>query len=322
MNIKIDSLSPKGISVNIDSDSQLNFTEVVETKTTSFVNGVKNYIRTLFLSDIIISQIQIDSNQEADYSIEINEPVIKMVFLISTCSSFQLKKDKTIHIKNNQHNIFYYSQNSYLNSWACGQNQKAIIITIYPEKILRFLPKEKFSVFLQNIEKQRNAILFEENLNITPRMHILLNEIIADKFPEGMRRLHIESGIFELFFLQIEQYTYLKGKHNKINYSSLENKIVEAKNYIEDNLAHSYSIADLAGILNINEYHLKKGFKILYNTTVYSYIIKRRMEKAKDLLLNDDFNVNEVASLMGYNDATNFTAAFKKHFGFTPGKIT
>lgn len=321
MEIKIESISPKGISVIIGSDNQLDFIEVVETKTTSFVDGVKDHNLILLLSDICITQIIIDSKQKVDYSVAINKPVIEMVFLISACSSFRLRKNKTIYIENNQHNVFYYSQNSYLNSWSSGQKQKAIIITIYPEKILKFLPKDKFNSFLQSIDEKRNEILFDYNLIITPRMHTLLNEIFANKSPEGMRRLHIENSIYELFFLQIEQYAYLKKNYNKITQHPLEKKIIEARNFIETNLTHSYSIADLANIVDINEYHLKKGFKILYHTTIYSYIIKKRMEKAKDLLLNNDFNVNEVASLMGYNDATNFTAAFKKHFGFTPGKI-
>jgi AraC-like DNA-binding protein len=45
------------------------------------------------------------------------------------------------------------------------------------------------------------------------------------------------------------------------------------------------------------------------------------MEQSRYLLINEDANVNEVAFMMGYKDATNFTAAFKKYFGYTPGTI-
>ena len=134
-------------------------------------------------------------------------------------------------------------------------------------------------------------------------------------------RFLIDNCIYELFFLQIEQYNNLIDRTKSTLSANLQNKIIEVKNIIDDNLSTALSIMNLAQLVGINDYHLKKGFKELYNTTIYSYTVKKRMYKSKELLLNEELNVNEVAFLMGYNDATNFTAAFKKYYGYTPGKI-
>ena len=127
--------------------------------------------------------------------------------------------------------------------------------------------------------------------------------------------------MYELFFLQIEQYSNLVSKSENPTPLRIKNKIIEVKEFIDNNLTESHSIMSLSRLVGINDFHLKKGFKHLYNQTIYSYIIQKRMEQSRYLLINEDANVNEVAFMMGYKDATNFTAAFKKYFGYTPGTI-
>jgi len=322
MKIRVESISPTGISVTNGSADELSFLEVSEVKRTNFADGVKDDNLIISLSDICVSEIEIDSLTEIDFFVQINKPVIEMMFFISSKSTFYLNDVKNpISIENNQHNIFYNPQDGYRSIWEAGKGQKVITITLYPDVFIKYLDAKLFHKFLKAIEQHKNAVLFNQNLTITPRMYVLLDEIVKNQHVHGARRLYIENCIYELMFLQIEQFSNLKKTNITRIPNNIEKKIVEAKELIDQNLSSPYSILNLAKEVGINDYHLKKGFKELYNNTVYLYTTQKRMEKAKHLLLKQDLNVNEVAYMLGYNDATNFSAAFKKFYGYTPGKI-
>ena len=51
---------------------------------------------------------------------------------------------------------------------------------------------------------------------------------------------------------------------------------------------------------------------------IHQYIIEQRLAQAAQLLLEEDWNVSEVAAIVGYGKASNFAAAFKKRYGVAP----
>lgn len=74
-------------------------------------------------------------------------------------------------------------------------------------------------------------------------------------------------------------------------------------------------------MVGINQTKLKSGFKQLFGTTVFGYLTDIRMEKARLLILSEKKNVGEVADLVGYQHPHHFAAAFKRKFGYSPGKL-
>lgn len=80
-------------------------------------------------------------------------------------------------------------------------------------------------------------------------------------------------------------------------------------------------IQQLAKIASVSESKLKKDFKTLYNSPIYEYYQKARMQVAREKLLTGDFSVKEVAMELGYSNLSNFTVAFKKEFGVLPSRL-
>ncbi len=77
-------------------------------------------------------------------------------------------------------------------------------------------------------------------------------------------------------------------------------------------------LAVLARQTGLNQTKLKKGFKRLFNTTISSYVLYRRMEKGHELLEKGDTTVSEVAYQVGYANRAHFTRAFTRHFNYPP----
>jgi AraC-like DNA-binding protein len=70
--------------------------------------------------------------------------------------------------------------------------------------------------------------------------------------------------------------------------------------------------------VGLNDFKLKRGFRQVFDTTVFGYVRALRMEKARALLELGRLNVTQVASATGYSCFGHFSAAFKKRFGILP----
>jgi len=96
--------------------------------------------------------------------------------------------------------------------------------------------------------------------------------------------------------------------------------IERAREIIGTNLTDHWSLALLASKAGINEYKLKIGFRELYKTTPYQYLVRLRLEKAKALLEDTDLSIQLVADRVGFNTYRGFSKAFKKIYGVLPTK--
>lgn len=81
-----------------------------------------------------------------------------------------------------------------------------------------------------------------------------------------------------------------------------------------------FAIPDIAKHVGMNETYLCSMFKKQRGTTIKEYISLLRVDKAKELLLDKDLRLYEVADQTGFTDANYFTTFFKKYTGNTPSE--
>ncbi|MFT4016884.1 MAG: helix-turn-helix transcriptional regulator [Agriterribacter sp.] len=75
----------------------------------------------------------------------------------------------------------------------------------------------------------------------------------------------------------------------------------------------------MAHKVGINDLKLKSGFKALFGNTVFGYLHALRMQKANELLQQNELTISEIAAYCGYEYVQHFITAFKKNYGVTPG---
>ncbi len=92
----------------------------------------------------------------------------------------------------------------------------------------------------------------------------------------------------------------------------------EAKAIILQNYKTPPSVKELARLCGTNDFKLKKYFKKVYQTTIYVYIQKLRLEKANLLLRENLLSVSEIANEVGYKHQGHFSAIFFKAYGVYP----
>lgn len=94
----------------------------------------------------------------------------------------------------------------------------------------------------------------------------------------------------------------------------------EAKAFIDQNYMQDIGLNDVAEAVHLNPNYFSTLFKDETKTTFKAYLTQKRIEVAKKLLRNDQYRMNEIANLVGYNDVKQFSHMFKKALGITPSE--
>lgn len=89
-------------------------------------------------------------------------------------------------------------------------------------------------------------------------------------------------------------------------------------NYIEKNYQDGVTLDEAAEHVHISPFYLSKLFKKELKINFVSYVMERKIEKAKDLLENTDMPVLNIAMELNYKEANYFSKVFKKVTGMTP----
>ncbi|MBK8846282.1 MAG: helix-turn-helix transcriptional regulator [Bacteroidetes bacterium] len=135
------------------------------------------------------------------------------------------------------------------------------------------------------------------------------------------RKIFIESAI--LFLLYQAHKNNLLFQFNcdscaMMNKATDVEKIQLAKKYILDNLSSNLTIPKIASNVGTNQCYLKKGFKDIYNQTIFDFVQENRMQKAKHLLQGVNPNITSIAMDVGYSSLSSFSQAYKNYFGISP----
>lgn len=177
--------------------------------------------------------------------------------------------------------------------------------------------------FIKRIEAKENFMAADYFPEITPNMVNLIHAI-QSRIDEGNgSRLRLHALVFDLLALQIEQFKSIHSpiKHKEGVSAADAEKLHHAKRYVEQHFLEDLTLDSICRQSLLNEFKLKKGFKLLFNTSVIHYVRQLRMEHARCLLRDNHRAVDEVASVLGYQYAQHFSAAFKKHFGISPSLL-
>jgi YesN/AraC family two-component response regulator len=94
--------------------------------------------------------------------------------------------------------------------------------------------------------------------------------------------------------------------------------ITRAKEYIRQNQAEDLSLGQVAKAVNTSSFYFCKLFKKATGLNFTDYVSRVRIEKAKNLLLNPNLRISEIAYEIGFQSLTHFNRVFKKVTGQSP----
>lgn len=98
------------------------------------------------------------------------------------------------------------------------------------------------------------------------------------------------------------------------------NELSEMRGEIYSCPQNKYTVEQLSHRVNLSKSYFQSLYKLYFNTTPISDVIKSRIEYSKQLLSSTDCSVSEISELCGYNDDARFVKQFKKIVNMTPCK--
>jgi AraC family transcriptional regulator len=88
--------------------------------------------------------------------------------------------------------------------------------------------------------------------------------------------------------------------------------------HVEANLVADLSLAELAEAVHLSPFHFAKLFKATTGLSPHQYVLRRRVESARELLTTTALPVAEVAARVGFSDQSHLSRHTKRLLGTTP----
>ncbi|USK36750.1 helix-turn-helix domain-containing protein (plasmid) [Bacillus sp. F19] len=170
-----------------------------------------------------------------------------------------------------------------------------------------------------------------EKKNLSSISFNQFKEEIENKIKKQFHSLNLDydqlpkSESFSLYTVdELEQFieTLLTNACTQIR-KTTENKddlIGFVKNYIENHYSNEITLDLLAEKINITGGYLSTYFKEKTGSNFLDYVNQVRINKAKELLLDTQMKINEIAGAVGYLNLNSFNRMFKKYSGVTPSQ--
>jgi AraC family transcriptional regulator len=138
--------------------------------------------------------------------------------------------------------------------------------------------------------------------------------------PQGSR-IYAESAA--TFLATHLLHHYASRKHAPYDYQGglPKHKLQPVIDYIYANLDRNLGLSDLAELVQMSPYHFSRLFKQSTGHSPYQFVIKCRVQRAKELLLNSDLSIAQITYTVGFANQSHLTNHFKRMLGVTPKMV-
>ena len=90
------------------------------------------------------------------------------------------------------------------------------------------------------------------------------------------------------------------------------------REHIEGNIDRQMQVAALAELANLSVCYFARAFKQSVGFTPHDYLIRRRLERTKQLLLGSNMPISEIALAVGFSDQSHCSRRFRQYVGTSP----
>lgn len=244
----------------------------------SLISSDKNIIVSSHVQDVILKSQEKEYEEYYNQIKSLNEQII-----LSICMSYEKKYMEYLE--------------EIIQVYTFLLPEKADYVSVSAQKLI-------YDIFN---EVEKNGVKFDENQK---------NEDMQKNIIEQLNHASLlEIKEILMYFINVCHKSFIEQKIK--NQSEL---IVENVKYlIECNLAlENLTLGWLAEKLHFSPTYVRKVFKEDTGERVMEYVIRKRMEKARNLLLKTDIMIQDVALACGYSNQRYFASSFKKHYSCTP----
>lgn len=228
---------------------------------------------------------------------------------------------KVLSIKRSS-SVSFFPDMEGLICFPAGHHQSHLAISITPSLLNTFMGGRfrRIPYDFEAISGGCRTINFFHSGPLSPVMDTAVRQLLNCPYSGPLGEIYREGKVVELIahkLAQIEASATAAPEFNQLRLDDLE-RVYRAKEILIHDLENPPKLYDLARAAGTTHTQLNQGFRKIYGTSVFGYLRKMRLEKAKDFLEKGGMNVTEAAFTVGYKSLSSFSRAFSAHFGFKP----
>ncbi|MBR8838126.1 MAG: helix-turn-helix transcriptional regulator [Stigonema ocellatum SAG 48.90 = DSM 106950] len=134
-------------------------------------------------------------------------------------------------------------------------------------------------------------------------------------------RLYAETMVAALSVHLMQHYSTRKPKFQEYTGGLPRRKLQRLMEYINEHLDKNLGLSELAALVQMSPHYFSQLFKQSTGMTPHQYVIRRRVERAKELILQGEMTMAEIAHNVGFANQSHLNLHFKRLLGVTPKKI-
>lgn len=240
-------------------------------------------------------------------------PFIYFYFVVSGSGTFFIENDS---IKINKNDLIIINSN-------IGHN-------IYVDEDEYAVKALGFGLESIGLTTHLEEVYSEEELNLDNFFHITwegkeseLNEIftkIVEEFhSECMYSKTLADALASYFLINFLR--DFKDKIEVVHDININRQVDYIKSYIDNNYSLDLSLEGLSNMAYMNKFQLIAEFKQAYRVTPIEYLILKRIEASKGLLISTNHSMETIAEIVGFNSQSYFNQVFRRKVSITPSQF-
>lgn len=143
----------------------------------------------------------------------------------------------------------------------------------------------------------------------------MAREILINKEATGIERYRASAHILSAWSIYISN---VKQRIPSKAERAADERMKAFTDFIDENYGRDISLEDIAKSANVSKAECTRCFKRLIQMTPYAYLLSYRINKATELMREQNLNATAIARVVGFGSPSHFSTAFKKALGMTP----
>ncbi len=195
--------------------------------------------------------------------------------------------------------------------------QPVDVIHVYLTKEL--LTKVAAEVFDRDVEDVRLLDILKADDSL---MNCSARAIAQEAASEGLGgQLYVEAIASQMSVHILRNYSTIAFRKPHVVQGLSPQQARLIVEYIDAHLDLSLTLDELAAVVHVSTWHFLRQFRLRFGSAPHAYVIAKRIERARHLLLRGVLPIKEISSCCGFSDQAHMTRLFRRHLGTTPAVV-
>lgn len=139
--------------------------------------------------------------------------------------------------------------------------------------------------------------------------------------PGGGGPLLAEALSLQLTVHLLRHYAVCRYRENPRDGRLAGPTLARLRDFVDAHLADSIALEDLARVVGVGAWTLNRQLRATLGCSAYRFLVDRRVERARELVIGSTASLKEIAAATGFSDQAHMTRTLKERLGVTPGQM-